>query len=101
MSEKLTQRRRPVVNERKTNENIISATKKRKQHRDTSSRFNYLFMKNKRLFIYFILSVIVLFSLYKILIGFIFVEYTNVPINLPKLVNADATKSERFWGTYR
>ena len=33
-------------------------------------------------------SVIVLFSLYKILIGFIFVEYTNVPINLPKLVNA-------------
>ena len=97
MTEKLTQRRRPVNNERKTNENIISATKKRKQHRDTSSHF----MKNKRLFIYFILGVIGLFSLYKILIGFIFVEYTNIPINLPKLVNANATKSERFWGTYR
>lgn len=46
-----------------------------------------------------IIGLIILASSYLILTRFLFVEYTNVPINLPKLVNNSI--SERFWGTYR
>jgi hypothetical protein len=76
------------------NENIVTTIQKRKQQRNNSSRFKYLLKP-----IYVIISLGILFSLYKISIGFIYVEYTNIPINLPKLVNQ--TISERFWGTYR
>ncbi len=78
------------------NENIVTVTQKRKQQqqRNNSSHFKYLLKP-----IYVIISLGILFSLYKISIGFIYVEYTNIPINLPKLVNE--TISERFWGTYR
>jgi len=78
------------------NENIVTTTttQKRKQQRNNSSPFKYLLKP-----IYVIISLGILFSLYKISIGFIYVEYTNIPINLPKLVNQ--TISERFWGTYR
>lgn len=29
------------------------------------------------------------------------VEHTNIPINLPKLVDIDHSPADRFWGTYR
>jgi hypothetical protein len=99
MTEKITPRRRYIDNQRKNNENIVPTAKKGKQYRTISS---HLLMRNKfslRSSIYLIISLTVLFSLYKILIGFISIEYTNVPIDLPKLVNE--TIPERFWGTYR
>ncbi|CAF4518187.1 unnamed protein product [Rotaria sp. Silwood1] len=111
MSEKTAQRRRQTDNKRssninseQTNEKIIAATKKRKQSRHTSFSFQSLLPKIKfrlRTLIYLIICLVVLFSLYKILLGFIYDEYTNIPINLPKLVNVNETNLERFWGTYR
>jgi hypothetical protein len=76
------------------NENINTATRKRKQQRNNLFHFRYLLKS-----IYVIIGLGILFSLYKILIGFIYVEHTNIPINLPKLVNEKIP--ERFWGTYR
>jgi len=93
MNEKVIKRRNKQSSNI-NNENIVTATPKRKQRRSNLSRFKYLLKP-----VYVIISLGILFSLYKISIGFIYVEYTNIPINLPKLVNE--TISERFWGTYR
>ena len=111
MNEKSTRRRHQSDNKRlldtkteETNEKIAAAVKKRRQHRRSSSCFEYLLMRIKypmRILIYFVIMLLVPFSLYKILIGFIDVEYTNIPINLPKLVNVNDVVPERFWGTYR
>ncbi|CAF2973449.1 unnamed protein product [Rotaria sp. Silwood2] len=111
MSEKTAERRRQTDNKRSlnvnsepSNEKVIAAAKKRKQSRSNSSRSESLLPKIKfqlRTSIYVIIFLVVLFSLYKILIGIIYAEYTNIPINLPKLVNVNETNPERFWGTYR
>jgi uncharacterized membrane protein len=84
MSEKVIQRRKK--NSLKINhEDKLVSTRKKQQR----------LLKP----IYFMGGLGVLVGLYQILIGFMYVEYTNIPINLPKLVNE--TISERFWGTYR
>jgi hypothetical protein len=111
MIEKTTQRRRHVdkkhllnTHNEHANENIPEAAKKRKQHHHNSSHFKQRLTKMKfpiRLSIVFITGLVVLFTLYKFLIGTIYVEYTNIPINLPKLINVNESISERFWGTYR
>lgn len=97
MTEKTVQRRnKPTVNINQ--ENLINATKKRKaqqqQQRKRSSLSEYLLKP-----IYLIISLAILGCLYLFFTKLIYVEYTNVPINLPKLVNNSI--SERFWGTYR
>lgn len=84
-------RRRNVTTANINNENSHTSTRKRKQQRNISFYFKYL--------IYLVISLGILFGLYQISIGFIYVEYTNVPIKIPKLVNQ--TVPERFWGTYR
>jgi hypothetical protein len=94
MSEKVIQRRNKQTPKLNNNEELLAATKKRKQQRNKSFHWGYLLKP-----IYLIIGLAVLFGLYKIFIGFIYVEHTNIPIDLPKLVNN--TISERFWGTYR
>ena len=84
MTEKNLRRRTKPINPI-NNENIISPKRKKTK----SSSLIYLLI--------IILGIV--FGLYKIFFGFIFVEYTNHPIDLPKLVNQKT--SERFWGTYR
>lgn len=90
MTEKSLHRRpKSTVNE-KPSENVTSnSIKKRK---DKSSKFP---VKP----IYLLVFIVGLVGLYQILFAFVFVEHTNVPINVPKLVSS--TDSDRFWGTYR
>ena len=86
MDEKVVQRRNKSSG-KNHQENLLLTAKKRKQQRNSFKP------------IYLIITFIVLASLYLILTRLILVEYTNVSIKLPKLVNDSI--SERFWGTYR
>jgi membrane protein insertase Oxa1/YidC/SpoIIIJ len=99
MSEKVVQRKNKQTPKINNNEEILVATKKRKQQQQQQQRNKSFHWRHLLKLIYLIIGLSVIFGLYKIVIGFIYVEHTNIPINLPKLVNN--TISERFWGTYR
>lgn len=92
MDEKVVQRRNKSSG-KNHQENLVLTAKKRKQQQQRNSFISGRFLSK------LICLIIILASLYLILTRFLFVEYTNVPINLPKLVNDSI--SERFWGTYR
>lgn len=90
MSERNFHRRnKPTVNEKTTESTIPNVIKKRKEK---SGKFPIKL-------IYLLILIGGLVVLYRIFSAFIFVEHTNVPINVPTLVNH--TSSDRFWGTYR
>ncbi|CAF2192352.1 unnamed protein product [Rotaria magnacalcarata] len=111
MTDKLTQRHRKNdtkhtsnLNNDQINEKIVAATKKRKSTRNNASPKESFLLKIKsptRLSIFLITSLVVLFYLCKMLIGFVSIEHTNVPIDLPKLININEATPDRFWGTYR
>ena len=98
MNEKIVHRRsKPTVNIKQENLLLTATTKKRQsqlRRRKPFLLWEYLFKS-----IYLIIGLAILGSLYLFLTRWINVEYTNRPIDLPKLVNN--TISERFWGTYR
>ena len=130
----MAQRRRQLDNKRSsstTNEqtngnvNVIAAAaaaRRRNQHRhypsSNRSRLEYLYrslMKKKNSFtipsyiVTIIVGLLISFMISRILMIVIDYynqyEYTNVPIKLPNLVNANDTtpqlSPQRFWGTYR
>ncbi|CAF3930979.1 unnamed protein product [Adineta steineri] len=134
MSAKMTQRRRQLDSKRSTsinnepttgNPNIAAAAaaaRRRNQHRHfpttNRSRFDYLFknlMKKKFPFaipsyvVAIIIGILLSFTAYRVFLTIMeyrgHYEYTNVPLNLPKLVNVNDTTPEKnpeqFWGTYR
>lgn len=104
MTDKATQRRRGKdpknTKADQINEKNISTIIKRKQSAHNSS-YSKSLSKGFRYVLLLSLCLIGLIILYKIFMGYVFVENTNVPINLPKLVNADEKAPDRFWGTYR
>jgi hypothetical protein len=134
MSAKMTQRRRQLDSKRSTSINTeqtngnpavvaaAAAARRRNQHRHYPaggrSRFDQLYRSlMKKNFpiavpsyvITIIIGALVAFTLYRVFLTVMDYrsqyEYTNIPINLPKLVNVNDTTPEinakHFWGTYR
>ena len=48
-----------------------------------------------------LLAALFSWGLYQRFWPMLYVEHTNIPVNLPKLVDSDHSQAERFWGTYR
>lgn len=90
MTEKSLHRRPKSTNNEKPTENVTSNLIKKRKDKSVKCPIKP---------IYLLVLIVGLVGLYQILFAFVFVEYTNVPINVPKLVNG--TDSDRFWGTYR
>lgn len=113
MSEKNSQRRRHNDKKRSLNtdnelinEKPVSSTSKlnKIKNKKNLSSLNYLLTNvksPKSILIISILVLIVSFTLYKFSSEFLYVEHTNRPTNIPKLVNVNEAAAERFWGTYR
>ena len=97
MNENSVQRRKKSQNKRSSNDDEIIAKTKRKQRLSTSSKA----ASPIRMCALLIIGLTILFILSKLLLRNIHIEHTNVPINLPKLVNVNRSISDRFWGTYR
>lgn len=134
MSAKMTQRRRQLDSKRSSstaaeqtngNPNVVAAAaaaRRRNQHRHYPtggrSRFDQLYrslLKKKLPFTIpsyvttAIFVALVAFTLYRVFLTVMDYrsqyEHTNVPINLPRLVNVNDTtpafNAKHFWGTYR
>lgn len=96
----MTQRRRQVDHSTSSkNKNESNSPIESKRHRPSAK------MRSSRFYLRYGLILIVVALLYlavdQLIIPFLFVEKTNVPLDLPKLVSTDSMAAERFWGTYR
>ncbi|CAF1041203.1 unnamed protein product [Adineta steineri] len=94
MSQKITHRQRHAQNKHLPDKHD-ELDKKRKQRHNNLSLFSSKFS------IFLIIIPIVLYSSYKFFIETVDNEHTNIPIDLPKLVNTNESIPDRFWGTYR
>ncbi|CAF0837391.1 unnamed protein product [Adineta ricciae] len=97
MNENTVQRRKNVHNKHPSSEDKTITKTKGKQRLPTSSKT----VSPIRMCALLIIGLTILFILCKLLLKNIHIEHTNVPINLPKLVNANRSTFDRFWGTYR
>ena len=52
-------------------------------------------------FLVCLIGALISWSLFPMFSPMLHVEHTNIPINLPKLVDLDHSPADRFWGTYR